>query len=968
MNRRKLCPGAAASLLLLFLACEMMGPEPKTAPGVDGKALVRIGIEAEGSLGRTVLPAVELRDVSRWKLEGGKSGENKTQLGDFSESDREAFYFYLEPGTWDFTLTGYKDNAPILRGSLTGQTITLEGPNNLSFTAAPILDSGATGTFKITINLPPVHGITTVKVLRDGTELETPLTPVNDKVIFEDTLAAQNYYFSFLLYKGGDLYGVVSEAVQVRANLRSEGSRDLALTALNRTFTITYHFNGGEGDASPGYYQSTDAARTLPIPAKTGYIFGGWYNNANFTGSAETVIPQGSDGDKNFYAKWDSYSYTVTFDKNAEDAEAYPVTKTVDSPATTIDDLPGTPPTRTYYTFSNWNTERDGSGSPFDKNTPVSGNITVYAQWTLNSNIVILKLDAGNDALTQSDFTLSKSGETGSKTLGIAGSGYTNPRWFVDGELKATETGITINAADYGVGTHTLTLLANKSGVSWSKEITFAVEAGTFRRVIFRSNDGTGTIYAIKTLAAGDTLDDFPADPIWSGYIFDGWYTAASGGSPFTSATTVTGDITVYAKWSAETYMVTFDKNGGDTDASPKTKSVTRPDLHIDALPEEPTWTGWNFAGWNTGSGTPFEQTTVVAGNLTVYAQWTPVKFNITLAPDAGSKAIDETSFTGTSFILSKSGTGSQTITRASGYTNPRWFVDGDLKGTGTSITINAVDYGVGEHTLTLLANKSGVSWSKEITFTVEAGDLRRVIFRSNDGTGAIYAIKTLATGSALNSDFPADPRWTGYTFNGWYTAASGGTAFTDTTTVSADTTVYAQWDPKIYTVIFKLNYEDAGPDITRTVTVPAETIADFPDPPPTRTGGWNFAGWNTADNGSGTDFTAATTVNDNITVYAQWARDKFNITLAPDAGSKAIDETSFTGTSFTLSQNGGTQGLSLASGYTNPRWFVDGDLKGTGTSITINAVDYSVGKHHLALLVTRNGVSWSKEITFTVN
>jgi hypothetical protein len=53
------------------------------------------------------------------------------------------------------------------------------------------------------------------------------------------------------------------------------------------------------------------------------------------------------------------------------------------------------------------------------------------------------------------------------------------------------------------------------------------------------------------------------------------------------------------------------------------------------------------------------------------------------------------------------------------GYTNPRWFVDGDPKTPGPSITINAAEYGAGKHRLTLLVSKSGVSWSKEIIFTV---------------------------------------------------------------------------------------------------------------------------------------------------------------------------------------------------------------------------------------------------------
>jgi hypothetical protein len=91
----------------------------------------------------------------------------------------------------------------------------------------------------------------------------------------------------------------------------------------------------------------------------------------------------------------------------------------------------------------------------------------------------------------------------------------------------------------------------------------------------------------------------------------------------------------------------------------------------------------------------------------------------ITLNPDAGDGAFSQETFT-----ISRSGTGnpvSQTIsvTAGTGYTNPRWLVDRILRGTGTDITLSAADYRLGGHTLTLLINKNGVSWSKEISFTV---------------------------------------------------------------------------------------------------------------------------------------------------------------------------------------------------------------------------------------------------------
>ncbi|MFC4598199.1 S-layer homology domain-containing protein [Cohnella hongkongensis] len=77
-------------------------------------------------------------------------------------------------------------------------------------------------------------------------------------------------------------------------------------------------------------------------------------------------------------------------------------------------------------------------------------------------------------------------------------------------------------------------------------------------------------------------------------------------------------------KLEAVTHTVAFDKNGGDTEATPSTLSVTD-DETVAALPAPPTRPGYAFAGWNTqptGGGTVFDDTTVVNGDVTVYAQW----------------------------------------------------------------------------------------------------------------------------------------------------------------------------------------------------------------------------------------------------------------------------------------------------------------------------------------------------------
>ena len=112
-----------------------------------------------------------------------------------------------------------------------------------------------------------------------------------------------------------------------------------------------------------------------------------------------------------------------------------------------------------------------------------------------------------------------------------------------------------------------------------------------------------------------------------TGYSFAGWWTAAGGtGTEVTAATTVaiTAAQTLYAKWTAASYTVTFDAQGG-TAATPASKSVTFGATY-GALATT-TRTGYSFAGWWTGAagtGVQVTATTVVAtaANQILYAKY----------------------------------------------------------------------------------------------------------------------------------------------------------------------------------------------------------------------------------------------------------------------------------------------------------------------------------------------------------
>ena len=73
---------------------------------------------------------------------------------------------------------------------------------------------------------------------------------------------------------------------------------------LNKIYHITYVLNGSANDYNPDDY-TVDDGFTLNAPAPVeGYIFGGWFNNAEFEGDAVTEITKGSTGDMTLYAKW----------------------------------------------------------------------------------------------------------------------------------------------------------------------------------------------------------------------------------------------------------------------------------------------------------------------------------------------------------------------------------------------------------------------------------------------------------------------------------------------------------------------------------------------------------------------------------------------------------------------------------------------------------------------------------------
>lgn len=141
--------------------------------------------------------------------------------------------------------------------------------------------------------------------------------------------------------------------------------------------------------------------------------------------------------------------------------------------------------------------------------------------------------------------------------------------------------------------------------------------------VTFNANGGNVS-QSTKTVIYGSTYGELPT-PTRDNYVFDGWYTAASGGTKITSSTVFnsTNDVTLYAHWTPKKFTVTFNANGGSVSTSSKTLSYGDA---IGTLPT-PTRDHYTFNDWYTAAsgGTKITSSTVFSGssNVTVYAQWT---------------------------------------------------------------------------------------------------------------------------------------------------------------------------------------------------------------------------------------------------------------------------------------------------------------------------------------------------------
>ena len=295
-------------------------------------------------------------------------------------------------------------------------------------------------------------------------------------------------------------------------------------------YEISYSLNGGEGAVPPSTSGFGSQEIASVTPTRDGFVFVGWNTSADGNG---TRLLAGASYEPaqntQLFAEWVA-THTVTFNPNYGSGIS-PKTQTIVTGQSTqltqsFD--------RSGYSFVEWTTESDGSGATYAlaEAVSISGDLTLYAQWSANSYTLTFDYDGatGGNSLTSIDYTTDGAPVT---LPAPTKTGFVFDGWYSDAAktLEITGPTYTISAGS--------TIYAK-----W-------VEAPIFTITYEYDDSDGGESRVSDTFTDGDPGISLPV-PSKTGNAFDGWYeTSDFSGSAVTSPYTTTVDITLYAKWIA---------------------------------------------------------------------------------------------------------------------------------------------------------------------------------------------------------------------------------------------------------------------------------------------------------------------------------------------------------------------------------------------------------------------------------
>ena len=597
-------------------------------------------------------------------------------------------------------------------------------------------------------------------------------------------------------------------------------------------------------------------------------------NTLNANVRTEIVMPARA---KTVYALW-AINPTLSYNVNApagSNAPGTPASQTVPYNTAAADKsgwaagdtgkIPG-------YRFDGWYTAPNG-GNKYDFNTPLTGNVTVYAHWVGNGYTVRFAGNGATGGGTPDQAFQYNIGQNLHRN-GFVRDGYTFTGWKRADNQQAYGDGqwvTNLTTQPNGIVTMVAQWSANEAHIRYNPNPPAGKTAGGNGTPNWDGH--TGDTPAIR--GNGWTID---------GYTFAGWTTNADGGgvkyAPGASWT-ANGTLTLYAQWTPGEAGLTYDGNGATGGKTDPQNGVT--DQKVNVRQNGFTRDGYTFVRWDTQADcrgkavNPGDKWTL-QGSSTLYACWTG---NMQPLTYHGNGA------TGGNTAAQSGKTGDELTTNANGFTRDGYtFVRWDTAKDGSGTAYGEGKNGVGRYTMKPVGNDLYAIWQ---------ANPANIRYRDDYGATGSTPDTTGVTGQNVTIARNGFTR-PGYTFTGWARdrrtdpSLQPGGRYTLT---PGTTTLWAQWKADPAHLIYNSNSGSTS-QTRRTDGVVDQTVTVIANPF-TRSG-YTFTGWNTQADGRGKAYAAgngfrlvadakSNPVNTSV-LHAQWRINRVALKFDPNGGT----------------------------------------------------------------------------------
>ena len=618
-----------------------------------------------------------------------------------------------------------------------------------------------------------------------------------------------------------------------------------------------------------GWSANTDANdKDVPVPDTMDR------NTLNANARTEIVMPARA---KTVYALW-AINPTLSYNVNTpagSNAPGTPASQTVPYNTAAADKsgwaagdtgkIPG-------YRFDGWYTAPNG-GNKYDFNTPLTGNVTVYAHWIGNGYTVRFAGNGATGGNTPDQAFQYNIGQNLHRN-GFVRDGYTFTGW------KRAD-----NQQAYGDGQWVTNLTTQPNGIVTMVAQWSANEA----HIRYNPNPPAGKTTGGQGTPnwdghTGDTPTIGQNGWTIDGYTFAGWDTSPDGsGARYAPGArwTTNGTLTLYAQWTPGQASLTYDGNGATGGKTDPQNGVT--DQKVNVRQNGFTRDGYTFVRWDTQADcrgkavNPGDKWTL-QGSSTLYACWAGVAQTLTYHGNGA---------TGGNTAAQSGHTGDELTTNANGFTRDGYtFVRWDTAKDGSGIAYGEGKNGVGRYTMKPAGNDLYAIWQANPA-SIRYRDDYGATGSTPDTTGVTGQNVTIAQNGFTRP---------GYTFTGWARdrrtdpSLQPGGRYTLT---PGTTTLWAQWKADPAHLIYNSNSGSTS-QTRRTDGVVDQTLTVIANPF-TRSG-YTFTGWNTQADGRGKAYAAgngfrlvadakSNPVNTSV-LYAQWRINRVTLKFDPNGGT----------------------------------------------------------------------------------